>query len=80
MTLEEFKKEASERLNIKNKDIKRETRLVEDLSLDSIDAIDLIIGIEDKLEIKFEDEKITQLKTVGDFLDYVNQLISSKEA
>lgn len=79
MTLNDFIKEAQERLNIGDKKITLETNLVKDLSLDSIDAIDLIIGLENKYHVKFEDEKIQELVTVKDFLDYINKLIKEKE-
>lgn len=52
--------------------------ITKDLGVDSIDLMDLIIGIETKYNIRFDDERIKSIKTVGDFLDYTNELIHIK--
>ncbi len=43
-----------------------EARLKEDLSLDSLDAVDMLVHIEERLEIKVDGEKIRVLKTLAD--------------
>ncbi len=74
MNLDELKSVLLDELGIK-KEISLDTNLTTDLGLDSIDAISLITAIEKKLNIRFEDEIIPTLKTVGNVVDYINKLL-----
>lgn len=43
-----------------------ESTLQGDLGLDSLDAVDMLVYIEDRLNVKVDGEKIRGLKTLGD--------------
>jgi acyl carrier protein len=43
-----------------------EARLKDDLSLDSLDAVDMLVHIEEQLNIKVDGEKIRSLRTLAD--------------
>lgn len=45
--------------------------LTEDLDADSLDAVELNMAIEDALGISIPDEQLTQMKTVGDIVAYL---------
>ena len=47
----------------------------EDLGADSLDVVELVMELEDRFNVQFEDEKIEQLVNVGDAVQYINQLI-----
>ena len=47
------------------------TRLVEDLGADSIDAVELIMTVEDEFSIEISDEVLQNLKTVNDLVAYI---------
>jgi acyl carrier protein len=51
--------------------ITRDARLVEDLDLDSIDAVDLIVKLQDLTGRKFKPEEFKSVRTVGDLIDHV---------
>lgn len=51
--------------------ITRETRLREDLKVDSLDAAEIILAIEDKLQVEIPDELMMNAKTVGEIMDYL---------
>ena len=51
--------------------ITRETRLREDLKVDSLDAAEIILAIEDKLDVEIPDELMMNAKTVGEIMDYL---------
>lgn len=46
----------------------------DDLNADSIELVELIMSIEDELDVQVDDEKIEELKTIGDVLEYVEEL------
>lgn len=43
-----------------------EATLIADLGLDSLDAVDMLVHLEDKLKIKVDGEKVRGLKTLSD--------------
>ena len=56
--------------------ISPETRLLEDLNLDSVHSVDLVLGIEDAFGINIEDGVIETLKTVGDLVAVVKEKVA----
>lgn len=59
------------RLGLTPEQIVPEARLVEDLGLDSLDAVELAIAVERKFDIEVPEEELTRLKTVADMLALV---------
>ena len=53
--------------------ITRETRLREDLKVDSLDAAEIILAIEDKLSVEIPDELMMNAKTVGEIISYLEE-------
>ncbi len=51
--------------------LNEETRLVEDLGLDSIDALDLAARIEDFTHRRLPEERLRELRTLGDVTDLI---------
>lgn len=45
-----------------------ESRLIEDLEADSLDAVELNMALEDAFNISITDEELALLKTVGDIV------------
>lgn len=52
-------------------DVKLESRLEEDLSMDSLDAVQVNMNIEEQLGITIPDEMLTELKSVKDIVEYL---------
>lgn len=48
-----------------------------DLGLDSLDAVDMLVLLEEKLGTKVEGEKLMQIQTLGDVYDMIYQHVSS---
>ncbi|MBU1094425.1 MAG: acyl carrier protein [Firmicutes bacterium] len=63
-----------EELNVPVEKITMEARLAEDLGADSIDAVELIMNIEDEFSVQVSDEEAQNIKTVGDLVKYVEAL------
>ncbi|MDY4560748.1 MAG: acyl carrier protein [Peptostreptococcus porci] len=62
----------SEQLNIENPEtLKMDTNLLEDLDADSLDAVGIIMNIEEEFETKIPDEEIDNVKTIGDIISLI---------
>lgn len=48
-----------------------EANLKEDLDADSLDAVELIMAVEEEFDIEIPDEKAAEIKTVQDIVDYI---------
>lgn len=55
------------------KEIRPDLRLIEDLGLDSLDAISLAIALEEEFSIEIPDDDLETLLTVKDVCDYVER-------
>jgi len=54
-----------------------EARLYEDLDLDSIDAVDLVVRLQELTSRKFNPEEFKSVRTVGDVVDRVHALLEA---
>lgn len=59
--------------------IKPESQLVEDLDLDSIDAIDMIANIQKKAGKRIKPEEFQAVRTVQDVVDVVERLMAEQK-
>ena len=71
MIFERIKQMIIEELSVPEEKITMQARLAEDLGADSIDAVELIMNIEDEFSIQVSDEEAQNIKTVGDLVKYV---------
>ncbi|MBF1052855.1 MAG: acyl carrier protein [Peptostreptococcus sp.] len=51
--------------------INLDTNLQEDLDADSLDAVEIIMNIEEEFDIKVDDDKLENIKTIGDIVKYI---------
>jgi acyl carrier protein len=72
-TTEAVKSVINEVLKIDTKDVKPETRFIEDLKADSMDQFFLIDGFCEKFDIAISDEDARKIKTVQDAVSYIDQ-------
>ena len=54
-------------------EVTRDSKLRADLGLNSFDFVNIAVEVEREYNIKIPDTDITQLKTVGDLLDLVEE-------
>ena len=57
-----------------------ETKLFEELDLDSIDAVDLIVRLQELTGRRIKPEEFKSVRTVGDVLDCVERLLATDAA
>lgn len=68
MVFEKVKEIIAEELNVDAAEITMETRLAEDLGADSLDAVELIMAIEDEFGVEVDDESAQSIRSVGDIV------------
>nr|WP_051049970.1 MULTISPECIES: acyl carrier protein [Phytoplasma] len=76
MVFNKIKKIIAEQLSISEDIITLETKLKEDLGMDSIDAVNLAIQLEKIFDIKISDEQLQQFKLVKDITVYIESNFS----
>lgn len=74
MLLDEVKEILADQLEISVDDIELESTL-SDLGADSLDAIDMVMTIEDQYSIEVPDSVIENMKTVEDVVSFLEQNI-----
>ena len=62
-----------EQLQVEESEVSMDTNLMKDLSADSLDAVEIIMAIEDEYGIEIPDEDAEKFQTVGDLVRYVEE-------
>ena len=62
-----------DQLQVEESDVAMDTNLMKDLSADSLDAVEIIMAIEDEFGIEIPDEDAENIQTVGDLVKYVEE-------
>lgn len=63
----------AKQLKLDQSEVTAEKRLVEDLRADSANVMVMIMDLEDTFDMMVEDSAITELKTVGDVVAYIEK-------
>jgi acyl carrier protein len=71
-TYEKVKAVIVDVLKVDDKEVKENTRFVEDLKADSMDQFFLIDGFCEKFDININDEDARNIKTVTDAVSYID--------
>ena len=58
-------------LGIEKEKITMDSRLAEDLGADSLDAVELIMALEEEFGMEMEDSAAQNVKSVGDLVNYI---------
>jgi len=53
-------------------DVTTEKLFVDDLDIDSLSMVEIAVQAEDKFGVKIPDDKLAELKTVGDAVNYIS--------
>ena len=75
MVFEKVKAIVANQLNVDAEKITLETHLIEDLGADSLDAVDLIMSLEDEFGLEIDDESAQQARTIGELVKYIEERI-----
>ncbi len=63
---------------IEGEDVQMEASLADDLSLDSLDTVELTLSLEEKFEIEIPDTELEDLMTVADAVDLIESKVAAR--
>lgn len=72
-TFEIVQKMIVERFGVQEEKV-TEKMTFDDLGVDSLDVVELVMELEDRFGVQFEDEKIEELNSIEDAVQYIEQL------
>ena len=72
-TYEDVKATIIELLGVDETKITLEARFREELEADSLDIVELIMALEDKMDIEISDEDAQNITTVGETVAYIDK-------
>lgn len=76
-TFEKIRNIIAEQLGIDDvESITKDTSIMGDLDADSLDAVEIMMGIEDEFEIEIPEEDAEKFKNIGDIVNYVEEKIA----
>ena len=73
MIFDKVKKIIADELDADVEEIKMETSLMKDLEADSLDAVEIMMALEDEFEITVPDEDAEKLLVIGEIVKYVEE-------
>ncbi len=60
-----------DQLGIEDREITPETSLMKDLEADSLDAVEIIMALEDEFSVEIPDTEAEKFQTIGDIVKYI---------
>jgi acyl carrier protein len=70
-TFERVKKVVVEQLDVNPDEVTLEASFMDDLGADSLDVVELVMGLEEEFELEIPDEEAEKIATVGGAVDYI---------
>ena len=71
MEFERVKNVIVDQLSVDADEVTLEASFVDDLGPDSLDVVELIMGLETEFDIEIPDEDAEKISTVGDAVEYI---------
>ncbi len=71
--LEKIKELIIEELGVNAEEVTPAASLTEDLGADSLDAVELIMAIEEEFDVEIPDEVASEMKTVQDIISFIEK-------
>ena len=75
MDIEKFKEFLKNNTKVDVSKVSENSSFKTDLGLDSIDLLQLVVAIEEKFNVKLDNEKLMSINTVNDAIKAFNELI-----
>ncbi len=72
-TFERVKKVLVEQLDVSEEEVTLSASIIDDLGADSLDVVEIIMGLEEEFDVEIPDEEAEKLTTVQKIVDYVDE-------
>lgn len=72
-TFERVKKVIVEQLDVPEEEVKPEAHFVDDLGADSLDVVELVMGLEEEFDIEIPDEDAEKITRVQEAVTYIEE-------
>lgn len=72
-TFDRVKKVVVEQLDVSEEEVTEQAAFIEDLGADSLDVVELVMGLEEEFEIEIPDEDAEKIHTVTDAVKYIDE-------
>lgn len=69
--LEKIRDRLADQLGIDETEITLDAQFKEDLGADSLDLMEMVMGLEDEYGIEIPVEELEQIETIGDLVEYL---------
>ncbi len=76
-TFDRVKKVVVEQLEVSEDEVTPSASFVDDLGADSLDVVELVMGLEEEFDIEIPDEDAEKMATVGDAIAYIDEKTKS---
>jgi len=73
MTFDKIKEIIVDQLGVDDEKVQMDTHLMKDLEADSLDAVEIIMAIEEEYGIEVPDEEAEKFQRVSDIVKYVDE-------
>ena len=76
-TFDRVKKVLVEQLDVSEDEVTAPASIVDDLGADSLDVVEIIMGLEEEFDVEIPDEDAEKITTVQQIIDYVEEKAKS---
>jgi len=70
--LQKIKEVVADKLDADPGDVTETASFVDDLGADSLDVVELVMGLEDEFGVEISDEEAENIRTVGDAVKFIS--------
>ena len=71
---EKIKDIIAEQAGVDSNELTSETCLKDDLNLDSLNAVEIIMALEDEFDIEISEDEAENFETIGEIYEFINNL------
>lgn len=72
-TFERVKKVVVEQLDVAEDEVTPQASFIDDLGADSLDVVELVMGLEEEFDVNIPDEDAEKITTVQEAVDYIDE-------
>lgn len=72
-TFDRVKKVVVEQLEVSEDEVTATASFIDDLGADSLDVVELVMGLEEEFDVEIPDEDAEKIATVADAITYIDE-------